>query len=99
MCRNANKTNELLSTIEMMFYDTATTKKKETFQTTKRSPEEQKIIDSAKAVLMERNNMTENEGVSIYSKCSMDSGNTRWVESAQMVMDYILWRIKKLNSY
>lgn len=79
------KVNELLSTIEMMFKTQLLQRKKKRSKPPKRSPEEQKIIDSAKAVLMERNNMTENEAFRYIQKCSMDSGNTM-VESAQMVM-------------
>ena len=51
----------------------------------RRSPQEQKIIDDAKAILMERNNMSEPEAFRYIQKCSMDSGNTM-VESAQMVI-------------
>ena len=69
----------------MMFSAQLQRRKKKRFKPQKRSPEEQKIIDSAKAVLMERNNMTENEAFRYIQKCSMDSGNTM-VESAQMVM-------------
>ena len=54
-------------------------------QPRKRSPEEQKIIDDAKHLLMERNNMSEQEAFRYIQKCSMDSGNTM-VESATMVM-------------
>ena len=50
-----------------------------------RSPEEQKIIDTAKHMLMEKNNMTEQEAFRYIQKCSMDSGNTM-VDSATMVM-------------
>ena len=67
------KVNDLVSTIEMML------------QPRKRSPEEQKIIDDAKHLLMERNNMSEQEAFRYIQKCSMDSGNTM-VESATMVM-------------
>ena len=79
------KTNELLATIDMMFSAQLQRRKKKRFKPQKRSPEEQKIIDSAKAVLMERNNMTENEAFRYIQKCSMDSGNTM-IESAQMVI-------------
>ena len=54
-------------------------------QPRRRSPQEQKIIDDAKAILMERNNMSEPEAFRYIQKCSMDSGNTM-VESAQMVI-------------
>ena len=66
------KVNDLVSTIEMMLQAQI-------------SPEEQKIIDDAKHLLMERNNMSEQEAFRYIQKCSMDSGNTM-VESATMVM-------------
>ena len=67
------KVNDLLSTIEAR-----TTPRQ-------RSPKEQKIIDNAKHLLMERNNMTEQDAFRYIQKCSMDSGNTM-VESATMVL-------------
>ena len=48
-------------------------------------PKEQKIIDNAKHLLMEKNNMTEQDAFRYIQKCSMDSGNTM-VESATMVL-------------
>ena len=51
----------------------------------KRSAEEQEIIDKAKAVLMDRNHMSEEEAHRYLQKCSMESG-TGLVESAQMVL-------------
>jgi len=79
------KANELVSTIEMMLQAQIRRRKKARTQPKKRSPQEQKIIDDAKAVLMVRNNMTEQEAFRYIQKCSMDSGNTM-IESAQMVM-------------
>ncbi len=43
------------------------------------------LIDRAKALLMERNGMTEEEAHRYIQKCSMDSG-TNIVETAQMVI-------------
>lgn len=60
-------------------------KKKASQPAKKEKPQEQKIIDDAKAILMERNNMSEPEAFRYIQKCSMDSGNTM-VESAQMVI-------------
>lgn len=51
----------------------------------KRSPEEQKIIDEAKGLLIERNGMTEQEAFRYIQKCSMDTGRNM-VESAQMIL-------------
>ena len=53
-----------------------------------RSSEERRLIDEAKALLMERNNMTESEAHRYIQKCSMDSG-TNLVETAQMVISLI----------
>ena len=50
-----------------------------------RTEEEKKILWEAKAVLMERNHMTEEEAHRYIQKCSMDSG-TNLVETAQMVL-------------
>ena len=49
---------------------------------------EQELIAKAKALLMERNNMTEAEAHRYIQKCSMDSG-TNLVETAQMVISLI----------
>lgn len=50
-----------------------------------RSPEEQRIIDKAKAILMERNDMTEPDAFRFIQKSSMDTGRTL-IESAQMIL-------------
>ena len=46
------------------------------------------MIDQAKSLLMERNNMTEEEAHRYIQKCSMDSG-TNLIETAQMVISLI----------
>lgn len=79
------KVNDLVSTIEMILQAQIRRRRKQRTQPRKRSPEEQKIIDDAKHLLMERNNMSEQEAFRYIQKCSMDSGNTM-VESATMVM-------------
>ena len=43
------------------------------------------MIEKAKAFLMERNRMTEEEAHRFLQKCSMDSGNSM-VETAQMII-------------
>ena len=53
-----------------------------------RGEEEKKILWEAKAVLMERNHMTEEEAHRYIQKCSMDSG-TSLTETAQMVLSMI----------
>lgn len=79
------KVNDLLSTIEIMQQSQIRRRRKARTTPRKRSQEEQKIIDTAKHMLMEKNNMTEQEAFRYIQKCSMDSGNTM-VESATMVM-------------
>ena len=48
----------------------------------------QDLINEAKALLMERNNMTESEAHRYIQKCSMDSG-TNLVETSQMIISLI----------
>ena len=79
------KVNDLINTIEMMLQIQVRRRKKKRMQPKRRSPQEQKVIDDAKAILMEKNNMTEPEAFRYIQKCSMDSGNTM-VESASMVI-------------
>lgn len=80
------KVHDLINTIEMMLQSQVHRRRKLRSQPRRRSPQEQKIIDSAKVLLMEKNNMTEQEAFRYIQKCSMDSGNTM-VESAAMVLD------------
>ena len=79
------KVNDLVNTVEMMLQMQFTRRKKQRSQPRRRSPQEQKIIDEAKAILMNKNNMSEQEAFRYIQKCSMDSGNTM-VESASMVI-------------
>lgn len=51
----------------------------------RRSEAEQKLIDNAKGLLIERNGMTEPEAFRYIQKCSMDTGRSM-VESAQMIL-------------
>ena len=53
----------------------------------RRSATEQKVIDSAKALLMERNQMSEQEAHKYLQKLSMDSGNNL-VETAEMILAF-----------
>ena len=50
-----------------------------------RSEADKKIIESAKALLMERHHMTEPEAHKYLQKCAMDSG-TSLLETAEMVI-------------
>lgn len=82
------KVHDLVSTLEMMIQTQTRRKKKLKLQPKGRSEEEQNLIAQAKALLMERNNMTETEAHRYIQKCSMDSG-TNMVETAQMVISLI----------
>ena len=78
------KVHELLQT-EMMDY-TITRRRKKLRQRPKvRSKEDQEMLSSAKAVLMERNGFSEEEAHRYIQKRSMDNG-TGLVETAQMIL-------------
>lgn len=79
------KVHELLSTAEMMMEQLERRKRKRRLTPRTRNPEEEALIREAKAVLMERNNMDEEEAHRYLQKCSMDSG-TNLVETAQMLL-------------
>ena len=53
----------------------------------RRTAEEQKTIEPAKALLMERNQMTEMDAHKYIQKLSMDSGNNL-VETAEMILAF-----------
>jgi len=79
------KVHELLSTVNMMVESAERRRKKKKMTPRSRTPEQQKMIDDAKALLMERNNMTEDEAHKYLQKTSMDSG-TDLSETAQMIL-------------
>ena len=78
------KVHDLINTIEFMQASLIRRQKKKKKMPKVRSEKEQKIIDEAKKLLMERNSMTEEEAHRYMQKCSMDSG-TNLVETAEMV--------------
>lgn len=82
------KVHDLLSTLEMMVQAQMRIRRKQRSKPKERSEEEKGLIAEAKALLMERNNMTESEAHRYIQKCSMDSG-TNLVETAQMVISLI----------
>ena len=77
--------SELLSTMEVMSYAYSRWRKKMRAKPKVRSEEEQKTIDQAKALLMERNGLTEAEAHRYIQKSSMDNG-TGVVETAYMIL-------------
>lgn len=79
------KTVDFVNTLHMMFEAQYRRRRHKRTQPAERNTEERRIIDEAKAVLMERNHMTEDEAHRYIQKCAMDSG-TKLIESAQMVL-------------
>lgn len=77
--------SELLSTMEVMSYAYSRWRKKMSASRKVRSEEDQKIIDHAKALLMERNGLTETEAHRYIQRSSMDNG-TGAVETAYMII-------------
>lgn len=79
------KRSELFSTLDMMLTMLERGIRRKKKAPPKRSGTERKIIDEAKALLMDRNGMTEPEAFRYIQKCSMDAGRSM-VESAQMIL-------------
>ena len=79
------KIHELLSTVEMVSYNLERKRRKRRQAPRKRTKEEQELVDRAKAILMERNQMTEDEAHRYLQKTSMDNG-TSFTETAQMIL-------------
>lgn len=79
------KVHELVSTIGMMSQGIVRRRKKLREKPKVRNEEEAATIAKAKALLMERNNMTEEEAHRYLQKHSMDN-STNMVETAQMVL-------------
>ena len=80
--------HELVSTIETMAMELyAAEKRKRRYQPRKRSEKEQKSIDDAKALLMERNLLSLEEAHKYIQKLSIDSGNNL-VETAEMILAF-----------
>lgn len=83
--RTPLKVHELLQTLEMMDYSICRRRKKERAKPKVRSEEEKQSIQKAKALLMERNNFSEEEAHRYIQKRSMDNG-TDLAETAQMIL-------------
>lgn len=79
------KVNNLIETVNMMTDNLERKRRNRRKVPRGRNEEEQKIISEAKALLMSRNNMTEDEAHKYLQKTSMDSG-TGMTETAQMVL-------------
>lgn len=79
------KVHDLINTVDMMAQAIERRKRRARLQPKMRSAEEEGVIQEAKALLMNRNHMTEEEAHRYLQKCSMDSG-TNLVEEARMVL-------------
>ena len=79
------KVHDLVNTLEMMIQTLERRRRKRRKSARKRSAEEKAVIDQAKALLMERNHMSESEAHRYLQKSSMESG-TNMLEAAQMVL-------------
>ncbi|MDE7322823.1 MAG: ANTAR domain-containing protein [Lachnospiraceae bacterium] len=79
------KVHELISTVGMLVQGMVRRKKKRREKPRVRNEEEASIIQSAKCLLMERNNLTEEEAHRYIQKHSMDN-SVSMVETAQMLL-------------
>lgn len=79
------KVHELIDTINMMQHTLSRSRRKRKDKPKVRDSRERAVIEKAKKLLMERNNMSEEEAHRYVQKCSMDSGNNL-VETAEMIM-------------
>ena len=84
------RVHELVNSLEMVAGHLEWRKKKRRMMPTQRDEKEKKLITEAKALLMERNHMTEEEAHRYLQKTSMDNG-TSLVETAEMI--FMLMRI------
>lgn len=82
------KVHDLLGTLHMMLQTIERRRKRKNAKLRERSGKEKEILQEAKALLMNRNNMTEDEAHRYLQKCSMDSG-TNMIETAQMVLSVL----------
>jgi AmiR/NasT family two-component response regulator len=79
------KVHDLINTVDMMGQAIERRRQRQRQRPRERSAQEEGLIREAKALLMNRNHMTEEEAHRYLQKCSMDSG-TNLVEEAQMVL-------------
>lgn len=79
------KVYDLVNTMEMMLQSMDRRRRKRREQARNRSPEEKAVIEQAKALLMERNKMDEEQAHRYLQKSSMESG-TNILETAQMIL-------------
>lgn len=80
------KVQDLLNTLEMMMVQYNRWRKKQKNKPKVRSESDRRVINAAKELLMERNQMTEDEAHHYIQKLSMDSA-TNLVETAGMILE------------
>lgn len=83
------RVQDLVNTIDVISNNIYIRKKKRQEKAKIRDPKDQKIIDQAKKVLMEKNNLTEFEAHRYLQKNSMDSGSSM-VETAEKVISIMM---------
>lgn len=83
------KVNDLKNTIDLLYESIVRRRRKLKEQPKKRNSKEQQIIDTAKKILIEKNNLTEYEAHRYIQKTSMDTG-TNMVETAEMIIRIML---------
>ena len=76
---------DLFSTLNIMIEGVKRAKKKAKERRMQRSDADKKVIEQAKALLMDRHHMTEPEAHKYLQKCAMDSG-TDMLETAEMII-------------
>lgn len=79
------KVRDFLNSVEMMQNNIFEKYSRKKSKPPKRTEEEQSIVDEAKAVLMQKNNMPENEAHRYIQKTAMDSGRTM-VDTAASIL-------------
>lgn len=79
------KVYDLINSVDMIVQAMESRRRKRKKQTRERSAGDREIVERAKALLMERNHMSEEEAHRYLQKCSMESG-TNMVETAQMIL-------------
>ena len=79
------RASDIIATVEMLLPGYGSVRRRKNKGVKQRSPEERQIIDNAKAILIERNGMTEPEAFRYLQKNSMDYSRSL-VESAQMIL-------------
>lgn len=80
--------HDLTSTVNMVVYSVEQVKRRNRNKPRKRNEEEKRLINQAKSVLMERNNMTENDAHRYLQKTSMENGCSM-TETAQMILSML----------